>query len=73
MFPNIRAEMARKGLTATSMAKNLKINERTLGNKLSGKSEFTWTEVNRIKTMFFPNCSLEYLFEQDNSEKSESA
>ncbi|WP_239333555.1 hypothetical protein [Paenibacillus sp. ACRRX] len=46
------------------MAKKLKLNERTLGNKLSGKTEFTWSEVNRIRTLFFPTCSLEYLFEQ---------
>lgn len=64
MFPNIRAEMARSNLLISSMAKKLKLNERTLGNKLSGKTEFTWSEVNRIRTLFFPTCSLEYLFEQ---------
>jgi transcriptional regulator with XRE-family HTH domain len=64
MFPNIRAEMARNGLTASAMAEKLNLNERTLGNKLSGKSEFTWGEVNRIRSLFFPTCSLEYLFER---------
>lgn len=66
MFPNIRAEMARQGLTTAAMAEKLKLNERTLGNKLSGKTEFTWGEVNRIRSIFFPNCSLEYLFQQIN-------
>jgi hypothetical protein len=64
MFPNIRAEMARNGLTASAMAAQLKLNERTLGNKLAGKTEFTWGEVRRIRAIFFPNCSLEYLFGQ---------
>ncbi|MGF9906935.1 hypothetical protein [Brevibacillus porteri] len=65
MFPNIRAEMARNRLTASAMAEKLELNERTLGNKLSGKSEFTWSEVNRIRSIFFPSCSLEYLFQKE--------
>ncbi|GED68985.1 hypothetical protein BRE01_26870 [Brevibacillus reuszeri] len=65
MFPNIRAEMARNRLTASAMAEKLELNERTLGNKLSGKTEFTWSEVNRIRSIFFPSCSLDYLFEQE--------
>ncbi|MBP1992520.1 hypothetical protein [Paenibacillus eucommiae] len=63
MFPNIRAEMARKNLTIAAMAEVLKINERTLGSKLLGKTEFTWTEVSKIRQLFFPSCSVEYLFE----------
>jgi plasmid maintenance system antidote protein VapI len=65
MFPNIRAEMARKGLKINSMAEVLEINDRTLGNKLAGKTEFTWTEVSQIRKRFFPSCSIEYLFDQD--------
>lgn len=65
MFPNIRAEMARKGLTITSMASDLHINDRTLGNKLLGRTEFTWTEVSQIRQRFFPSCSFEYLFESE--------
>ena len=68
MFPNIRAEMARNNLTARNMASNLNLDERTLGNKLKGKTEFTWGEVQRIHTRFFPNCSIEYLFEQENQD-----
>lgn len=65
MFPNIRAEMARKNLTMSDIAKGLKVNKRTLGNKLSGKTEFTWSEICRIKKSFFPTCSVEYLFSNE--------
>ncbi len=67
MFHNLRAEMARHGLTVVSMASKLNLNDRTLGNKIAGKSEFTWSEVRRIRAYFFPSCSVEYLFEQDET------
>ena len=66
MFPNIRAEMARKGITAIEMAERLQMSRHTLTNKLYGRSEFSIADAMRIRDLFFPNCSLEYLFEQDH-------
>lgn len=71
MFPNIRAEMARKGLTIAVMASGLQINERTLGNKLLGKTDFTWNEVCQIREKYFPSCSFEYLFKPGHQDQKE--
>lgn len=66
MFPNLRAEMARKGLDNKTLSMGLGVSPKTLSNKLSGKSEFTLSEIVRIKNQYFPNLSLEYLFEQES-------
>lgn len=62
MFPNLRAEMAREGLTGVALAKKIGISEATFRSKMSRRSEFTLSEMLKIKHNCFPNCSLEYLF-----------
>ena len=67
MFHNLRAEMAREGLNIIAVAKAIKVTPKSAGKKLSGKTEFTLTEIQTIKTKLFPSLSLDYLF--DNTEK----
>lgn len=64
MFPNLNAEMARHGLKAKELAAALSISERTVSNKLNGKTEFTLSEIKKI-TALFPNISIDYLFISD--------
>ena len=42
----------------------LGVSEKTVRNKLSGKTDFTWSEVKLIRNRFFPNDDFEKLFEQ---------
>lgn len=61
---NINAEMVRRRLRKPEVAAALGISERTFRNKLQGKTEFTFAEVQAVRDTFFPDLSLEYLFEK---------
>ena len=60
MFPNLNAELARRGMKKKEFAKLLDISERTAANKLCGKSEFTLSEIRKISGLF-PGLSVDYL------------
>jgi len=51
------------GGTCLYMFTDLFKSEKTLNNKLTGRTEFTRIEMVLIKKNHFPNFSLEYLFE----------
>ena len=63
MYLNLKAEMARKSITQQNIAKVLKMNVSTLNERLNGKSDFKLKECKKIKEFFFPESTLEYLFE----------
>lgn len=62
MLRNLEAEMARKSITNADIAKAIAKDERTVRNKTSGKSQFTFPEVVKIRDTFWPELTLEYLF-----------
>lgn len=64
-YKNLRAEMARHGVTVRQIAELLGVRFATVSDKLNGRSRFFTDEAIRIKQHFFPNCSLEYLFDDD--------
>ena len=39
-----------------------RISEKTLSNKLTGRSTFEWEQCFQIKSTFFPNSDIETLF-----------
>ena len=65
MFENLKAEMARKDITMMDLSKDneLNLSYESLRNKFSGKTEWNKREMWHIKKQFFPNMSIEYLFE----------
>ncbi|MBP1083476.1 hypothetical protein ACFFJQ_06815 [Bacillus capparidis] len=64
MFPNLRAEMARKGIDGVIVSAHLGIARKTFSNKMIGKSEFTRSEIFKIQKHFFPGLTVEYLFSE---------
>lgn len=62
MYPMLASEIARRGIKKRTMAETIGISERTLHNKLTGKSEFTWNEVAAIQREFFPDVVIDNLF-----------
>ena len=44
----------------------LTISEKTLRNKLSGRTDFTWSEVKLIRNTFFPEEDYDKLFESSD-------
>ena len=66
MFENLKAEMSRKNITIMDLSKDKELNlsYETLRNKFLEKTEWNKREMWIIKKNFFPNKSIEYLFEQ---------
>lgn len=63
---NLKAEMERYGITILDIQQLLGVSERTVRNKLSGETDFTYPEALNIRDTFFPNLRMEYLFYCDN-------
>lgn len=64
MFLNLLKEMTRNKVKKYALANQLGISRTSLTNKLTGKNEFTLSEIDKIKAIF-PDCSYEYLFKRD--------
>lgn len=64
MYDNLRAEMARNGITVKQLSQVLGVSLKTASNRLSGKTDFTLNEALKINRELFPKCKLDYLFEQ---------
>lgn len=66
MFENLKAEMARIGISIKTLSRDpdLNLSYETLRNKFNGKTEWTKREIWSIKSKYFQDKSIEYLFEQ---------
>lgn len=64
VFPNLVAEIARRGIKKTSIAEQIGVSSRTLYSKISGETSFTWEEVCAIKDYFFPDMDQRTLFKR---------
>lgn len=65
VFPNLNAELARSRLTLKALSAIANINYESLKNKASGITEFRRDEMYRIKKNAFPNCTVDYLFAEE--------
>ena len=65
IFPNLRAEMARRNLSIQDVAKAIKTGRETAGAKLSGQRPIHLDEAITITDTFFPNEDVRHLFEKD--------
>ncbi|OPY60115.1 MAG: hypothetical protein A4E56_02896 [Pelotomaculum sp. PtaU1.Bin065] len=62
MFKNLRAEIARQGLTGKQIATAIGISPRSFSRRMSGKTQFLYKETLQMRNIFFKNLSLNYLF-----------
>ena len=63
-YPTLEREIAGR------IAESIKVCNKSLNNKLSGRVAFTWPEVETINNRFFPDMRPEVLFaraEQDSA------
>lgn len=63
---NIRTAMQKRSLTYQGLATLLGISEKTAKNKVAGRSEFTYSEARKVKTIF-PEYDLDYLMAVENT------
>ena len=61
-YPVLIGEMAKREIQKKELAKSIGVCENALTNKLSGKSQFTWPEVKKIRQQFFPDFPPDELF-----------
>lgn len=63
-YPNLAAEMARKGITITELSKELGVTRSTLYEKLKGKIRLSLEDMQAIKAALNDDSlTLDYLFE----------
>ena len=65
MLNNLKSVLDDKGITIRAFAKVLEVDERTIQNKIKGKTPFTFSEVLTAKTELFPEYDMEYLFRDE--------
>lgn len=63
MYPNLNAEMKRLDIEQKDIARLLNKGEDGISLKFNGKRAWLLEEAKSIKKQFFPNMSLDYLFE----------
>ena len=68
MLLNLKAEMARSQVRIDDIARELNRSPSCVAKKLAGKTAFTFPEAVRVHDVFFPSCSLEYLFSSEPAE-----
>ena len=63
MYANVKAEMARKNMTAIELSKKTGIRYQSLANKINGKAPVSLDEAKTIKTALEVDIPLDELFE----------
>lgn len=62
MYPNVRAEMARRDMTVESMASHCGVSTSTMSQILLGKRVMSYNMAKRIKSVLGVDIPLETLF-----------
>lgn len=67
MYRNLKAEMARRGITNERLAKGIGVNPATMSAKLNVVGRMRLDEAQQIRDEFFPEMTMDYLFGDDAS------
>lgn len=62
MFPNLKAEMARTGVTCKDIGKVIGRSTSWIESRLQGKAKLPIDEAMAIRKHFFPYAAYEYLY-----------
>lgn len=63
-YPVLEGKIAERGIRKKTIAEALNITPRAFGMKMSGKTEFTWPEVEAIQGIFFKDMSIDSLMKR---------
>lgn len=67
MFDNLKNAMSLKKISIRTVARLIGTTEKTVSNKLDGRTEFTLSEILAINENLFPEYELRFLFKRDAS------
>lgn len=59
MYSFLRGEMCKAGITITALASQIGVSEKTMRNKISGETPFTWPEALAVRRIVSPSKSKE--------------
>lgn len=62
MYPNLRAELARRGITIKELSKRTGISYSTLAPKVRGFGSFSVDDADKVRAAVGTNMPLEVLF-----------
>lgn len=65
MYPNVRAEMARKNVTLTMLSEALNKSVATVSGKIKGNYPFTIEEAKIVKAVIGVDMTLDELFKTE--------
>ena len=71
MLLNFKVEIVRHNLSAAQIADFLKINTKTMSQKITEKSQFTRDEMYKIYDQYFRDVDFHYLFMSDKGGKTQ--
>ena len=66
MLAYLEYRMKQEHISKSDIQNLLGVSEKTVRNKFSGETSFTWEEVRLIRNAFFPKDDFEKLFEQSD-------
>ncbi len=61
VYPTLAAEIAKREIKKKDIAQRLGLCEKSLRNRMTGQSEFTWPEARLLCRSFFPDMTPEEL------------
>ena len=61
-YEYLNGKIAERGIKKLTIAAALDITQKTLKNKLDGRSQFTWQEACTLQRTFFPDIAKDALF-----------
>lgn len=67
MYPNLMKELGRKHISNKAMAAIIGCSEKSVYNKVTGETDFTWKEIRAIKNDLLPEFELSYLFAEEEN------
>ena len=65
MYPNMVAEMSKKGITIEALAAILGVHRNTIANKITGDGAFTFEQAMTIAEAVFPEYKPSYIFKRE--------
>jgi len=62
MYENLKYVMRIKKITSKELAELLSVSEKTICNKINGKTEWYYAEIVKLKKYVFPEYDTDWLF-----------
>lgn len=70
MYANLEGELRKRNITRQKIAKDMNLNIATVSRKLTENGRLKLSEAYKIRDLYFPDMSIEYLFATDEQKSA---